>query len=376
MAALAKLRQAVVDKDFVWFERYRTTDGYSIFGGRADLKFVNDQTNRVVMQRELEVLDAMTANRDQRVWALARGSDLAVDDSNTPPFVEVITNKPGPLPGGKHVYLGGEEAIGKMTVSPGMKVNLVASEEAFPELINPVQMAFDTKGRLWVAVWESYPHWKPKDEMNDKLLILEDSDGDGRADKCITFADKLHNPTGFEFSNGGVLVAMAPDLLFIKDVDGDDHADTRERVLSGLDSADTHHTSNSFTLDPGGALYFQEGTFHHSQIETPYGPPVRLANAGVFRYEPRRRRSKCTFPTVSPTRTVTYSTVGGRTSWWTARVRTRITARCFPGMSIFRTSIPRRRWCTSRAPGRVPASSICTAATFRPRCRGICWWAT
>ena len=143
----------------------------------------------------------------------------------------------------------------------------------FPELVNPVQMAFDTKGRLWVAAWETYPHWKPKDEMNDKLLILEDTDGDGRADKCITFADHLHNPTGFEFWNGGVLVAMAPDMLFLKDTNGDDKADTRERVISGLDSADTHHTSNSFTLDPGGALYFQEGTFHHSQVETPYGPP-------------------------------------------------------------------------------------------------------
>ncbi len=285
-----KLRQAVLDKNFDWFSRYRTTDGYSIFGGRADLKFTDDQTNRVVMQRELEVLNVMTANRDKRIWAIAQGGDLEVDDSNTPPFIEVITNKPGPLPGGKHVYLGGEEAIEKMTIGKNLKVNLVASEEMFPELVNPVQMAFDTKGRLWVAAWDSYPHWKPKDELNDKLLILEDTDGDGRADKCIRFAEGLHNPTGFEFWNGGVYVAQAPDLVFLKDTDGDDRADVRERVISGLDSADTHHTSNSFTFDPGGGLYFQEGTFHHSQVETPYGPPVRLANAGVFRYEPRTQK--------------------------------------------------------------------------------------
>src|SRR5262249_3071171 len=62
------------------------------------------------------------------------------------------------------------------------------------------------------------------------------------------------------------------------------------RVLHGLDSADSHHTSNSFVLDPGGALYFQEGVFHHSQVETAYGPPQRLANAGVFRYEPRTQK--------------------------------------------------------------------------------------
>ncbi len=287
---LETLRRAVLDKNFTWFERYRTTDGYSIFGGRADLKFVDGQTNRDVMQREMEILNVMTANRDRRVWAVASGSDLAVDDGNTPPFVKVISNKPGPLPGGKHVFLGGQESIEKMTVAQHLKVTLVASEEMFPELINPVQMAFDTKGRLWVAAWESYPHWKPKDEMNDKLLILEDTNGDGQADKCITFADHLHNPTGFEFWGGGVFVAMAPDLLFLQDTNADDKADRRERVLSGLDSADTHHTSNSFTLDPGGALYFQEGTFHHSQVETPWGPPRRLANAGVFRYEPRSQK--------------------------------------------------------------------------------------
>ena len=289
-AALEPVRQAVLDKNFHWFNRYRTTDGYSIFGGRADLKFTNDQTNREVMQREMEVLDTLTANRDRRIWAVAQGGDLELDDSNTPPFIEVITNKPGPLPGGKHVFLGGEEAIEKMTLGKNLKINLVASEETFPEMVNPVQMAFDTKGRLWVAVWDSYPHWKPKEQLNDKLLILEDTNGDGKADKCIRFAEGLHNPTGFEFWNGGVYVGTAPDLLFLKDTDGDDKADVRERVISGLDSADTHHGSNSFAFDPGGALYFQEGTFHHSQVETPYGPPVRLANAGVFRYEPRTQK--------------------------------------------------------------------------------------
>lgn len=287
---LERLRQAVLDKNFTWFHRYRTTDGYSTYGERAFLKFTDDQSNYEVVQRELEVLDVMTANRDRRIWAVARGDDLAVVDDNTPEFIPVVTNKPGPLPGGEHVFLDGEEAIGQMTVGRGLKVGLFADEKMFPELINPVQMAWDTRGRLWVAAWPTYPHWTPKQPMNDKLLILEDTDGDGRADKCTTFADDLHNPTGFEFWGGGVLVAMAPDLLLLVDSDGDDKADVRRRVLHGLDSADTHHTANSFTLDPGGALYFQEGTFHHSQVETAYGPPVRVANAGVFRYEPRTQK--------------------------------------------------------------------------------------
>ena len=239
------------------------------------------------MQREMEVLDVMTANRDRRIWAVAQGRDVEVDDSNTPPLIPVATNKPGPKDDGSYPFLDGEEAIEKMTVAEGMEVNLFASEEQFPELQNPVQTAIDTRGRLWAAVWPSYPHWKPKDEMNDKLLILEDTDQDGRADKCKVFADGLHNPTGFELYNGGVYVAQVPDIWFLKDTDGDDVADVRQRVIGGIDSADTHHSINSFVVGPGGGLYFQEGTFHRTQIETPHRPPVRVADAGVFRYDPR-----------------------------------------------------------------------------------------
>ncbi|HEX8201866.1 MAG TPA: GDSL-type esterase/lipase family protein, partial [Isosphaeraceae bacterium] len=181
--ALERLRQAIIAKDFVWFNRYRTVDGYSIYGGRADLAFVGGQTNRVVMRREMQVLDVMTANRDKSIWAVARGGDIQVNDDNTPAFIPVTTNKPGPGPGGAHVFLGGEEAIRSMTVAKGLKVNLFASEAEFPELVNPVQMSFDARGRLWVAVWPTYPHWRPKEEMNDKLLILEDTDGDGQADR-------------------------------------------------------------------------------------------------------------------------------------------------------------------------------------------------
>ncbi|MFO0852067.1 MAG: PVC-type heme-binding CxxCH protein [Gemmataceae bacterium] len=290
-AALEKVRRAVLDKNFYWYQRYRATDGYSTFGDRAFLKFAPDQqSNYEVVQRELEALDVLTANRDKVIWAVAKGQDAKPDDSNLPPFVAVKTNKPGPLPGGKHKFLTGEEAVKDITPGKGVKVNLFADEALFPDLANPVQMSWDARGRLWVAVWHTYPHWKPTEPMNDKLLILEDTDGDGKADKCSVFADGLHNPTGFEFVGKGVLIAQAPDLVYLEDTDGDGKADVRKRVLSGLDTADTHHTSNSFVLDPGGAVYFQEGTFHHTQIETPYGPPQRVANGAVFRYEPRSQK--------------------------------------------------------------------------------------
>ncbi len=287
---IEKLRQAVLDKNFYWFSRYRVLDGFNVYGGRAFERYAERQSNYEDQQRELEVLDVMTSNRDKRIWAVALGKDLKVDDSNTPPFIPVKTNKPGNGPNGEHIYIDGEKAIERMTLGKNLKVSLFASEKEFPELAKPVQMQFDAKGRLWVAAWPSYPHWKPKEEMNDKILIFEDTDGDGKADKMTVFADKLHCPTGFEFYNGGVLVAQAPDLMYLKDTDGDGKADVRQRVLSGLDSADSHHTANSFALDPGGALYFQEGTFHHTSVETPYGPPQRCVNGGVYRYEPRSQK--------------------------------------------------------------------------------------
>ncbi len=298
---LSRLRAAVADKNFYWFHRYRVTDGYSTYGDRAFLTFVRNTPRNVdarqldkvskedilpsnydVLQRELPMLDQMTSNRDKRIWAIARGGDLKVDDGNTPAPVDARTNVPAIPP-----FKDGPASLAAMTVGEGFKVDLFASEKEFPELVKPVQMAFDTKGRLWIAAWKNYPHWQPKTPMDDKLLILEDVDGDGKADKCTTFAGDLNNPTGFEFYNGGVLVAQQPNLVFLKDTNGDDKYDVRENILHGFDSADTHHAINSFTFDPGGALYMQEGIFHRTQVETPWGPVNRQADGGVYRFEPR-----------------------------------------------------------------------------------------
>jgi len=117
-------------------------------------------------------------------------------------------------------------------------------------------------------------------------LILEDTDGDGRADKCTTFAGDLHNPTGFEFWNGGVLVAKAPELLLLKDTDGDDKYDVREMLVHGLDTADTHHTSNSFTLDPGKYILLrytdpQNAQAFASREKLDYWTPVDWYNGGM-----------------------------------------------------------------------------------------------
>ncbi|MBL8842617.1 MAG: c-type cytochrome, partial [Planctomycetes bacterium] len=286
--AFEALRAAVRDKALLWFNRYQATDGYNVYGGRSSLTY-DGVSNFTVLQREMEILDAQVAARDARLHALAKGREVALDESKVPPVIPVATNYPGPLPGGKHEFLDGSGAVELMQAAPGLRVELFADEKRFPELARPQQMAWDTKGRLWVAAWPTYPHWEPGQPMNDKLLIFEDRDGDGRADSCKTFAGDLHNPTGLEFWNGGVFVGCAPDLWFLKDTDGDDVADVRERVLHGLSSGDTHHSANSFVIGPDGGLYFQEGTFHQTQIETIWGPQ-RNHDACVWRYEPRTHR--------------------------------------------------------------------------------------
>lgn len=289
---LEALRTAVVDKNWHWFNRYRATDGNDVWGSRAGLTFVDGQDNRVVLQNELKQLDAMTANRDVVVWAAARGETLAPDDSNVPPPIPVKTNLAQPQSQGgvskvgDGTYLGGEEGIARMTMPDDLEVNLFASEEMFPELVNPVQLSVGPAGRLWCAAWKTYPKWEPIKEMEDRLLIMHDDDKDGVCDRTTTFA-KVHNPTGFAFWGGGVIVASVPDLLFLKDTDGDDVADVEVRILGGIDSADTHHSANNFAVGPDGFLYYQRGVFHVSNIETPWGPNQQSGTSGMYRFNPR-----------------------------------------------------------------------------------------
>ncbi|HEX6068974.1 MAG TPA: PVC-type heme-binding CxxCH protein, partial [Longimicrobiaceae bacterium] len=179
-------------------------------------------------------------------------------------------------------------ALERLRPAEGYEVSLFASEKDFP-LGNPVALAFDGEGRLWVSTMPTYPHYKPGDPPTDKLIILEDTDGDGRADKHTVFADSLYLALGFELGDGGVYISQQPNLMFLKDTDGDGVADERRIILHGFGTEDSHHSISAFTWGPGGGLYFQEGTFLHSQVETPFGP-VRLENAGVWRYEPHTER--------------------------------------------------------------------------------------
>ncbi len=294
-----QLRAAINDKNKMWFSRYRTMDGYNVYGGRSALAyqpgkgaFITDRkapephvSNYKVMQEEMSQRDVMTANRDQRVWAVAQGGDLAVKDDNLPPVTRVQSNKPGANPDGSHPFLSGAESVSRMKVPPGCKVQFIASEKEFPELVNPVQMAFDTKGRLWVAAWKNYPERTPTSTDGDKLLVF-DLNADGSVKKMTTFIDDLNCPTGFQFYKDGVLLMQAPDLWFVRDTDGDGKADSKVRVLNGMDSADSHHTANAICYEPGGAIYLSDGVFHRTSVETAIGP-MRNSDGAIYRFEPR-----------------------------------------------------------------------------------------
>lgn len=276
-----KLRKRIQEKDWFWHNDHRMLNGVHAYGRRyrpfGDINY----------PQEIEKIRQMTANRDRAVWSAVRFEefDLAAEDANTRPLDEVKTNFDRPVR-----YLREKKALETFTMMDGFEIGLFASEEDFPDLANPMQMTFDNKGRLWVCTMPSYPHYRPGDPLpDDKILILEDTDGDQRADKQTVFADGLHLPIGIELAPEGVYVAQEPNLVFLRDVNGDDVADRREILLGGFDPHDTHHAISAFSADASGAIYMAEGVFLHSNVETPYGPR-RCTGGGIWRFDPKSWR--------------------------------------------------------------------------------------
>ncbi|MEX0678219.1 MAG: PVC-type heme-binding CxxCH protein [Pirellulales bacterium] len=175
------------------------------------------------------------------------------------------------------------EAMAKMTVPAGFRVELVASE---PDIVNPVAMTFDERGRVWITESLEYPRLQPG-AGRDRIKILEDTDADGKADKFTIFADGLNIPSGIAVGYGGVWVGNSPDILFLKDTDGDDRADRREVVVTGFGRYDTHELPNSLTWGPDGWLYGLNGVFNPSVVEQ--NDKRFEFTCALFRIHPRSR---------------------------------------------------------------------------------------
>jgi len=175
-------------------------------------------------------------------------------------------------------------------VDDGWKAELFAGD---PAMAKPIHMNFDNHGRLWIASSETYPQIKPGEPSNDKILILEDSDKDGKTDRTIVFADGLLIPTGVLPANdsdtASAYVVNSDQLLYLRDTDGDLVADEKKVVLAGFGTEDTHHLLHSLRWGHDGWIYMNQSIYIHSHIETPWGVE-RLNGGGIWRFHPETKR--------------------------------------------------------------------------------------
>ncbi|TLV02729.1 PVC-type heme-binding CxxCH protein [Dyadobacter luticola] len=171
-----------------------------------------------------------------------------------------------------------QKELASFKVADGFEVTLFASD---PMVAKPIQMNWDAEGRLWVVSSTVYPHLKTGESANDKIFVLEDTDGDGKADKSTIFAEGLFQPTGILPGDGGVYVANSTEILHFADTDGDGKADKKRRILNGFGTGDTHHLIHTFRWGPEGRMYFNQSIYIYSHVETPFGIK-RLEGGGTW----------------------------------------------------------------------------------------------
>lgn len=284
-----QVRATVNDKSWLHLQDYRMLNGWYVYGGRRTW-------DTETFPGEYQKIRKMVSVRDRYIWDMVQGKQVPAqpDDSQTGEvFIpetmfgtrdDAFREKREPK---TLKYPTPEESIQQMKVPEGFEVQLFASEREFPELANPTQMAFDSKGRLWVSCMINYPQWLPgAAKPGDKLLVFEDTDQDGRADVCKTFYDKLICPTGFEFYQDGVLVIDQPRIIFLRDTDGDDVADEVTHLIDGIATDDTHHTMGAWEWSHGGLLYMLEGVAMSTTMETPWGPFRNKGPSGAYIWDP------------------------------------------------------------------------------------------
>jgi putative membrane-bound dehydrogenase-like protein len=186
--------------------------------------------------------------------------------------------------------LPAEDAARAMKLPPGFSVKVCAAE---PDVKQPIAMALDDRGRVWIAEAYEYPQRAKGDHGRDRILVFEDTDGDGRFDKRKVFFEGLNLVSGLEVGFGGVWVGAAPYFMFIPDQDENDVPDREpEILLDGWHWEDTHETLNSFIWGPDGWLYGCHGVFTHSRVGKPGTPDNQRVplNAAIWRYHPTRHQ--------------------------------------------------------------------------------------
>ena len=263
------LRNRILKKNVWWFHRSRPANMAYVFGFRK-----REQGQNAV---EIPQYDQLIAEEEQAIAILRKldGASVQSKPATMKSRYATFTKQPTP----------------QFTVGKNLEVSLWAEN---PQLNKPIQMNFDPAGRLWVASSEAYPMIEVGQSAPDKILVLEDTNADGKADTSTVFADGLLIPTGVEPGDGGCYVAQSTDLLFLKDTDGDGKADLKRRVLSGFGTEDTHHNLHTLRWGPDGRLYMNQSIYTRTDTETPRGV-VRLKAGGGFRYDTNTMRMEVVF---------------------------------------------------------------------------------
>lgn len=277
---LASLKEAIVEKNRLWFDCWRPANWSFVYGDRVTQMFGKPSDDAPSLRESFEAHKPLIAKWDAHIHALARG-EKSEPIKALPPVVADAMKPITPA-----------EQMAAMTVAEGYEINLFASEEL--DVAKPTQFAWDERGRLYVACSPTYPQAIPGVKPSDYILVLEDTDGDGKADKSHRFAEGLTMVQGVEPGAGGVYVCDFDRILHLKDTDGDGKADQTTIVYSGFGIGDTHQLVNSICHGPDGSLWFTQGLHAFSRVETPWGLS-RLEKAGVWRLNPRTLRMQAFF---------------------------------------------------------------------------------
>lgn len=277
---LALLKDAIVEKNRLWFDCWRPANWSFVYGDRVTQMFGKPADDAPSLRESFEAHKPLIAKWDAHIQALARGEKSAPVQPAPPVVADAL--KP----------LSPAEQMAAMTVAEGYEINLFASEEL--DVAKPTQFAWDEKGRLYIACSPTYPQAIPGVKPTDYILVLEDTDGDGKADKSHRFAEGLTMVQGVEPGAGGVYVCDFDRLLHLKDTDGDGKADQTTLLYSGFGIGDTHQLVNSICHGPDGSLWFTQGLHAFSRVETPWGLS-RLEKAGVWSLNPRTLRLQAFF---------------------------------------------------------------------------------
>lgn len=265
-----------------WFRNVKTADGIEFVPHLAD----NDSGIGV----GVPVGDLNGDGRPDIVSANKRGLAIHFQTKDVLAGAAERWRVPGGRPmDGYGAGLVPQEALKKFAVPPGFSVDLIAAE---PQVTQPIAMCFDARGRLWVVEGHTYPQRAPEGEGKDRVVIFEDTNGDGTFDARKVFVEKLNLASGIQVGFGGVFIGSPPNLLFLADKNGDDVPNGEpEILLDGWGYQDTHETLNSFTWGPDGWLYGCHGVFTNSRVGRPGTPDAQRIpiNAGVWRFHPVRR---------------------------------------------------------------------------------------